>query len=200
MAERALITPGEAASVLGDFTSALGNLRCWLQGCGQQETSGSRARLSLKIQGALSLSRGKRGTSHPYQLRAFLFHNSRIEPEPPLPRRTHGALCMVYLYLGFSIAPLYLAGIFFLYTRAGVRAPTRAHTALYMILLAASKGVFSLFHHYLHNLSWGFSLFLSVACKLSPARLGLCCCGSCVLVRTGEIKQRVNEISERRIE
>lgn len=95
--------------------------------------------------------------SHPYQLWAFLFHNSRIEPEPPLPRRTHGALCMVYLYLHFSIAPLYLAQLF-LYTRAGVRAPTRAHTALYMIPLAVSKGVFSLIHHYLYNLT-GFLFF-----------------------------------------
>lgn len=110
------------------------NLRCWLQGCGQQETSGSRAQLSLKIKGALSLSRGKRGMSHPYQLRAFLFHNSRIEPEPPFPRRTHGALCMVYLYLGFSIAPLYLAQfffIFFFYTHARECARPHEHTQPY---------------------------------------------------------------------
>lgn len=185
--------------MLGGFTSARGNLRCWLQGCGQQETSASRAQLSLKIKRALSRSRGKRGMSHPYQLRAFLFHNSRIEAEPPLPRRTHGALCMVYLYLGFSIAPLYLARIFFLYTRAGVCAPTRAHTALYMIPLAASKGVF-LLNSPLSVQSVGFSFFLSMACEVSPSPALAVLLWQLRVCAHGGIKQRVNEISERRIE
>lgn len=48
-----------------------------------------------------------------------------VEPELLLPKRTHAALCMVHLYLRFSIAPLFLAWIF-LYTHT----QDCAHTAL----------------------------------------------------------------------
>lgn len=48
-----------------------------------------------------------------------------VEPELLLPKRTHAALCMVHLYLRFSIAPLFLAWIF-LYTHT----QECAHTAL----------------------------------------------------------------------
>lgn len=81
--------------------------------------------------------------SRRYQLQAFLFHHSRIEPEVLLHKRTHVALCMGYLYLRFSIAPLYLAQIF-LYTHAQECARTHKHTQPYVHdPVGCLEGVFS---------------------------------------------------------
>lgn len=77
-----------------------------------------------------------------------------VEPELLLPKRTHAALCMVHLYLMFSIAPLYLAWIF-LYTHAQECA--RAQSPM-CVMLAVLKGFFSLIPHYLYNVLgvfWG---------------------------------------------
>lgn len=67
---------------------------------------------------------------------------------------------MVYLYLGFSIAPLYLARIF-LYTHAQECARTHKHTQPYVHdPLGSLRGVFSsLIRHYLYDLLAFFFFF-----------------------------------------
>lgn len=89
---------------------------------------------------------------------------------------------MVYLYLRFSIAPLYLAQIFSLHARESARAHTSTHSPIHDPV-GCLKGGF-LLNSPLSLQSVRFSLFLSIACKVSPARLWLCRCGSCTFVRT----------------
>lgn len=142
------------------------------------------------MKGALSLSRGKRGMSHPYQLRAFLFHNSRAEAEPPLSQ----TYTRSFMY-GLSIPSLfYSTSIFssdFFYRRARECAE---HTQPYTWSRWLPQKGFSPSFTTIWTICRVFFSFSFHGVQ------GSCGCGSCSVCADAEIKQRVNEISERRLE